>query len=188
MKFKEIRLLPVGEAAIESKIYLIRGHKVILDTDLAILYGVQTFQLNQAVKRNAERFPEDFMFRLTKEEFQSLTSQSVMSKGGRGGRRHRTYVFTEQGVAMLSSVLRSDRAIRVNIAIMRTFARLKEILIRREDLAAKLKELEERIDTQDSKIVAIFNAIGRLINPKKPRPRIGFKPLPFKKALGHSKP
>lgn len=113
--------------SIESKIYLIRGHKVLLDSDLAFLYGVETKVLNQAVRRNAERFPEDFMFQLSENEEEFLRSQFVTSKSGSGGRRYRTMVFTEFGVAMLSSVLRSEQAIQVNIAIMRAFGRLREV-------------------------------------------------------------
>jgi hypothetical protein len=160
---------------IQSMIYLVRGQKVMLDADLAQLYGVKTKVLNQAIRRNMARFPEDFMFELTEDEASSLRSQIVTSSSSYGGRRYLPLVFTEQGVAMLSSVLKSDRAIQVNIAIMRVFARLKEMLVRRDDLAIKLKELQERMDTQDMKILAIFNAIGELINPKRPRRRIGFK-------------
>ena len=160
---------------VESKIYLIRGHKVMLDKDLATLYGVSTGTLNQAVQRNRSRFPKDFMFRLRSDEKMSLISQSVISNEGRGGNRFMPYAFTEQGVAMLSSVLNSERAIQVNIAIMRVFSRLKELLARRQDLAVKLTELEERINTHDAKIVAIFDAIKQLIDPRKHRPRIGFR-------------
>jgi len=123
---------------IEHRIYFIRNHKVMLDLDLAVLYGVETRVLNQAVKRNWERFPDDFMFQLTQKEAQNLRSQIVISK--RGGRRYLPYAFTEQGVAMLSSVLRSKRAIRVNIAIMRTFVRLRQILATRKELAQKLED------------------------------------------------
>ena len=119
--------LPVPVQLIERRIYLIRGQKVMIDTDLAELYGVPTFRLNEAVKRNKKRFPEDFMFQLTKEEEESLTSQIAISKTGRGGRRTRPYAFTEQGVAMLSSVLKSERAIEVNIAIMRAFVKLRQV-------------------------------------------------------------
>lgn len=164
--------------SIETKIYLIRQHKVMLDRDLAPLYGVPTGTLNQAVRRNKNRFPADFMLQLTPEETASLISQNVISKTGRGGSRFLPYAFTEQGVAMLSSVLKSERAIQVNIAIMRVFARIKELFIHREDLAAKLAELEGRMDKHDTKILAIFNAIKQLIEPKKRRPRIGFAPKP----------
>src|SRR3990172_6171207 len=127
---------------IESKIYLIRGHKVMLDSDLAELYGVETRALVQAVKRNIGRFPLDFMFQLNNQEVISLRSQIVISKTGRGGRRYLPYVFTEQGVAMLSSVLNSDRAIEVNIQIMRAFLKLREMIASHKDLAKRLDELE----------------------------------------------
>ncbi|MFQ6081941.1 MAG: ORF6N domain-containing protein [Candidatus Aminicenantia bacterium] len=126
---------------VEKKIYLIRSHKVMLDSDLAELYGVETRVLLQSVKRNISRFPSDFMFQLTVDEFNNLRSQIVTSKS-RGGRRYRPYVFTEQGVAMLSSVLRSERAIQVNIQIMRTFVKLRKILASHKELARKLEELE----------------------------------------------
>jgi ORF6N domain len=148
----------------------------MLDNDLASLYGVLTFRLNRDVKRNIGRFPADFMFQLTPAESDVLRSQIGISNKGRGGRRYLPYAFTEQGVSMLSSVLNSERAIQVNIAIMRVFSRLKETLVRRQDLAATLGELEERVDSHDTKIIAIFNAIKQLIDPKKRRPRIGFVP------------
>src|SRR6266852_4356363 len=133
---------------IERAILLIRGHKVMLDRDLAELYGVPTGVLNQAVKRNLKRFPKDFMFHLVWEEAeQVLRSQSVILKRGQH-RKFRPYAFTEQGVAMLSSILRSDRAIEVNIAIMRAFVRLREILASHKDLARKLEEMERRYDSQ----------------------------------------
>ena len=160
---------------IEKKIYLIRGHKVMLSTDLAKLYGVEVRVLVQAVKRNIERFPEDFMFQLSQEEYENLKSQIVTSSWG-GARRARPYAFTEQGVAMLSSVLRSERAIQVNIAIMRAFVRLREILSTHKELAYKLAELERKIEKHDEEIKAIFEAIRRLMMaPKKPKRKIGFK-------------
>ncbi len=137
---------------VERKIYLIRGHKVMLDSDLAELYGVKTEVLNQAVKRNQGRFPQDFMFQLTAGETESLRSQIVISKRGRGGRRYLSYVFTEQGVAMLSSVLRSKRAIQVNIVIMRVFVKLKQGLIAHRTLARKLAELEHGLEGHDREI------------------------------------
>jgi hypothetical protein len=163
------------KVGIESRIYWVRDQKVMLDGDLAALYGVTTKRLNQAVRRNLRRFPSDFMFQLTLTETANLRSQIVTSSAAYGGRRYLPFVFTEQGVAMLSSVLHSERAIQVNIAIMRVFARLKESLLRHDDLAIKFKELQNRMDTQDAKILAIFNAIGELIDPRKPVPRIGFK-------------
>jgi hypothetical protein len=157
---------------IERHILLIRGQKVMLDTDLAELYNVDTKVLNQAVKRNLERFPRDFMFRLADKELNSLRSQFVTSNEKRGGRRGSPYAFTEQGVAMLSSVLRSPRAVKVNIAIMRAFVKLREILASHRQLARKLEEMESRYDSQFS---AVFDAIRELMEPPvKPRRRIGF--------------
>lgn len=134
--------------AIEKKILLIHGQKVMLDSDLADLYGVQTKVLVQAVKRNINRFPTDFMFQLTAEEAVLLRSQIVTSSSGHGGRRYVPYVFTEQGVAMLSSVLNSKRAIEVNIQIMRAFVKLREMMSTHKDLARKLTELEKKYDGQ----------------------------------------
>lgn len=131
----------VSVELIERRIYLVRGHKVMLDSELAELYQVPTKVFNQAVSRNRNRFPKDFMFQLTVEEDESLRSQIVTSKVGRGGRRYRLYVFTEQGVAMLSSVLNSERAVQVNIAIMRAFVRLREMIESNKELAAKLDQL-----------------------------------------------
>jgi hypothetical protein len=172
--------MPTAQPAplIESRIYLIRGQKVLLDSDLAVLYEVETRALNQAVKRNRERFPEDFMFQLTRRESEALTSQIVMSNEiGRGGRRHVPYAFTEQGVAMLSSVLTSKRAIEVNIAIMRTFVRLRHLLATHEDLARRLEQLEWRQNEQGHQIEAVFETIQHLIEAPaddEPKRRIGF--------------
>jgi hypothetical protein len=166
----------INQDKVEAKIFVIRDQKVMLDSDLAVLYGVPTKRLNEQVNRNSSRFPADFMFRLTPEEAENLRSQIATSSSGYGGRRYLPLAFTEQGVAMLSSVLKSERAVQVNIAIMRVFVRLKALLISRADLSARLKELEQRMDTQDMKTLAILNAIGDLINPKRPpRHRIGFK-------------
>jgi len=147
-------LVPVE--LIEKRIYLIRGKKVMLDSDLAELYKVETRTLIQAVKRNINRFPSDFMFQLNYQEVASLRSQIVISKTGRGGRRYQPYVFTEQGVAMLSSVLNSERAIEVNIHIMRAFVKLREMIASHKDLAKKLDELEKKYDEQ---FRVIFDAI-----------------------------
>src|SRR5438270_1901022 len=147
----------------------------MIDTDLAELYGVPTFRLNEAVKRNKKRFPEDFMFQLTKEEEESLTSQIAISKTGRGGRRHRPYAFTEQGVAMLSSILKSERAVKVNIAIMRAFVKLRETLETNREFARKFSELERRVGKHDKEIAAIIDAIRQLMAPpEKPKREIGF--------------
>jgi hypothetical protein len=148
---------------IERRIYLIRGHKVMLDHDLAELYEVETFNLNKAVKRNLDRFPADFMFQLTKEEAASLRFQIGMSKPtGRGGRRYLPYAFTEHGVAMLSSVLNSKRAIVVNIAIMRAFVRLRLFLATHKDLADKLKAMEKKYDKQ---FKVVFEILRQLMEP-----------------------
>jgi phage regulator Rha-like protein len=175
----------VPQEVIENKIYLIRGHKVMLSQHLANLYGVETRVLIQAVKRNIERFPEDFMFRLTPEETQSLRSQIVISKSkphgstlGRGGARYPAYAFTEQGVAMLSSVLNSKLAIQVNIAIMRAFVKLRQILSTHKEFAHKLNELERKIEKHDVDIQSVFKAIRQLMAPSPAKPRVitGFKP------------
>ncbi len=155
---------------IERSILLLRGYKVLLDADLAALYGVETRILVQAVKRNQGRFPEDFMFQLNAEERELLRSQSVISKAlGRGGRRYAPYVFTEQGVAMLSSVLNSPRAIAVNIEIMRAFVRLRDLIAGNKELARRLEELEARIarklSTHDQAIAGILDAIRALMVP-----------------------
>jgi hypothetical protein len=149
--------LPLPATLIERRIHLIRRHKVILDTDLAELYAVPTFRLNEAVKRNSRRFPGDFMFQLTPEEVHTLTSQIAISKpSSRGGRRTAPYAFTEQGVAMLSSVLNSERAIDVNIAIMRAFVKLREAMIAHKELADKIGDLERKYQSHDEEIQVIF--------------------------------
>ena len=186
-------IIPVERIA--RSIYLLRGQKVMLDFDLAALYGVATKVLNQAAKRNRGRFPDDFMFQLTSEETAYLRSQLVTSNWQtienkeitsnwsqfvtgsykRGGARYRPYAFTEQGVAMLSSVLNSERAVKVNIAIMRAFVKLRETLETNRELARKFTELEKRVGKHDEKIDAILEAIRQLIAPpKKPRREIGF--------------
>ena len=171
----------IAAEAVATKILMIRGKKVILDKDLAQMYGVTTGALNQSVKRNWSRFPRDFMFQLEEEEFSGLISQFVISK--RGGTRKFPYVFTEQGVAMLSTVLNSERAIQVNIAIMRAFVRMREILLTHKDLAAKIESLELKYKNHDLKfteydahIGAIFEAIKQLMTPPSvlEKPKIGF--------------
>jgi ORF6N domain len=163
-------IIPVEQ--IERKIYLVRGHKVMFDSDLADLYEVPVRVLNQAVKRNINRFPEDFMFQLTKEE-ESLRSQIVTLNKGRGHhRKYLPYAFTEQGVAMLSSVLNSERAVQVNIAIMRAFVKLREMIVSHKDLAKQLNALEKKYDAQ---FKVVFDAIRELMTPPdKPRRRIGY--------------
>lgn len=159
---------------IERRIYFIRRERVMLDSDLAELYGVPTRRLNEQVSRNLERFPSDFMFQLSKTESESLRSQNATSKEGRGGRRYLPRVFTEQGVAMLSSVLKSTRAVQVNIEIMRAFVRLREILGAHADLARKLDELEAKYDKQ---FRMVFQAIRELMTPppEEPKGKMGFR-------------
>jgi hypothetical protein len=147
---------------------------VLLDSDLARLYDVTTGNLNKAVNRNRERFPKDFVFQLTAEEAKNLIFQIGRSKG-RGGRRHLPYAFTEQGVAMLSSVLQSERAVKINIAIMRAFVKLREMLETNRELARKFSDLDQRVGKHDEEITAILEAIRQLIAPpKKARREIGF--------------
>jgi hypothetical protein len=178
---------------VAQAIRFLRGEKVLLDSDLAALYGVATKALNQAVKRNAARFPPDFMFQLTVEESQDLIFQSGISKAEEGGSRsnrsrshfvtlkrgqnikYRPYAFTEQGVAMLSSVLKSERAVKVNIAIMRAFVKLRETLETNRELARKFSDLERRVGKHDKEIAAIIDAIRQLmVPPEKPKREIGF--------------
>ncbi|MBI3318126.1 MAG: ORF6N domain-containing protein [Candidatus Omnitrophica bacterium] len=157
---------------IEHRIHFVRGHKVMLDRDLAQLYGVKTKVLNKAVRRNIERFPEGFMFQVTTQESENLRFQIGTSSSRHGGRRYLPLAFTEQGVAMLSSVLRSKRAIQVNIAIMKTFVKLRQMLAGHRDLAQKLEELEKRYDAQFREV---FEAIRQLMKPAElPHRRIGF--------------
>lgn len=160
---------------VERAILVIRGQKVMLDKDLADLYGVETKRLIEAVKRNIRRFPADFMFQLNEDEYAPLRSQFATSNApsGRGGRRYAPFAFTEQGVAMLSSVLRSDRAIDVNVAIMRAFVRLREMLASHADLARKLAAMEKKYDAQ---FKVVFDAIRQLMAPSdaKPKRPIGF--------------
>ena len=161
----------VPSALISQKIFFVRGARVMLDADLARLYGVATKNLNKAVKRNANRFPSDFMFQLSDKDLNSLGFQSGTSKPGRGGRRYAPYAFTEQGVAMLSSVLRSARAVQVNVAIMRTFVRLREMLSTHEELRRKIDAMEKRYD---ARFQAVFDTIRQMLDT----------PVPAKKPIG----
>ncbi len=165
-----------SDEVIISKIYHIRGQKVMLDKDLALLYGVTTGNLNKAVKRNQKRFPEDFMFQLSKEEFSDLMFQNGISKDGWGGTRKLPFAFTEQGVAMLSGVLNSDVAIEVNIRIIRIFTRLREMLLTHKDILLKLEALEKKTLANNDDIQLIFEALKQLLHtPDPPRKRIGFR-------------
>ena len=174
MPRKKTELLPVEK--VQQSIYLIRGEKVILDEDLAGLYGVATRTLNQSVRRHKNRFPDDFMFQLTHKEFMTLKSQSVISSWG--GRRKPPLAFTEQGVAMLSSVLNSERAIEINILIMRAFVQMRELLASNAAVARRIDELEKKFADHDQAITVLFAEIRKLLNPpeEKPKRRIGFHP------------
>ena len=167
-----LSLIPLER--IQKQIYLLRGRKVLLSQDLAALYGVPVRVLNQAVSRNRERFPDDFMFQLDHAELENLKSQFVISSWG--GARALPYAFTEEGVAMLSSILRSGRAVQVNIAIMRAFVELRQVLSGHAELARKLSELEQRIEGHDTAIRSLFDAIRQLMAPPSapPKPEIGF--------------
>jgi hypothetical protein len=173
---------PLPPERVEKRILQVRGHKVMLDADLAALYGVAVGRLNEAVRRNIDRFPSDFMFQLTKEEMETLRaqlatsnlkSQFAFSRSGWGGRRTRPHAFTEQGVAMLSSVLRSKRAVQVNIEIMRAFVRLRRMVISHEEMARRVDTLEKKYDAQ---FKAVFDAIRQLMAAPEPRRRpVGFR-------------
>jgi hypothetical protein len=170
---------PVAVSAeqLERQIYIIRGQRVMLASDLADLYGVATKRLNEQVNRNAERFPEDFSFVLTRQEFTALKSQIATSNLSRAGRRNLPRVFTEQGVAMLSSVLRSPVAIRVNVEIMRAFVRLRRLLATPGELVAQIAKLAETVQLHDDQIKVIMEVLRKMMEPppEKPKGRIGFQ-------------
>lgn len=164
-------------AIIESRIIAVRGMRVMLDSELAELYGITTAALNQAVDRNLDRFPEDFAYQLTKDEFATLISQSVISKTGRGGRQKPPWVFTEHGVAMLSSVLRSPTAVQVNIEIMRAFVRMRRLFATPGELVAQIQKLAETVQLHDEQIRVITDVLRRMMEPppvETPKRRIGF--------------
>ena len=172
-----IKSISITDELVMNKIYLIRDQKVMIDKDLAELYGVETRVLNQAVKRNAQRFPGDFMFRLKHKEWKSLRSQFVTLKTSRGAHsKFLPFVFTEQGVAMLSSVLRSETAIGVNIQIIRVFTRMRAMILTHKDILLKIEKIEKKLSGHDEEIQVIFNYLKRLLNPAQPaRRKIGFK-------------
>ncbi len=171
MKDNKVKLT---DSIIISKIHIMRGHKVMLDEDLAELYEVPTKRINEQVKRNNDRFPEDFMFELTKEEFENLKSQNATARWG--GRRTPPYAFTEHGVLMLSSVLKSEKAININIQIMRLFTKMRELLMSHQELILKLQEIENRLSGHDEEFDRVFTHLLQLIEkPNPPRERIGFK-------------
>jgi len=175
LKRKVAPLEPIAAPAIERRIFVIRDRQVMLDEDLADLYGVETKRLIQQVKRNLKRFPEDFMFQLSKAEASSLRSQIATSNDSRGGRRYAPYVFTEQGVAMLSGVLHSDRAIAVNIEIMRAFVELRRTAISYAAIEKRLEKIERGVEEHDEQLGQIFKALRQLIAPPpKPKHPIGF--------------
>ena len=167
--------LTIPVEIIARRIYRIRTEKVMLDSDLAELYQVETFNLNKAVKRNVDRFPADFMFRLTKEESEYLRFQSGISSSGHGGRRYLPYAFTEHGVAMLSSVLNSERAVQVNILIIRAFVKIRELLATNKDLAGRVEKLETGQNKHASIIGVLAEEIHKLkLLPEPPKRRIGY--------------
>ena len=166
----------LSEETIANKIYFIRNQKVMLDRDLAILYGIETKVLNQAVIRNMSRFPEDFMFQLTEIEFQNLKSQIVTSSWG--GTRKLPYAFTEHGVLMLSSVLKSDKAIQVNIQIMRIFTKVRQMLLDTTELKIDILQIQKKLENHDKNIELVFSYLDELTEKKEnepPRPTIGYK-------------
>jgi hypothetical protein len=180
---KNTQQIVIAEEAVISKIYFIRGEKVMLDRDLAELYGVETKTLKQAVRRNISRFPPDFMFEMSKEELENWRSQFVTSNQDRQGLRYPPFCFTEQGATMLSCLLNSARAISVNILIIRVFTKLREMVLTHKDILVKLEQIEKAMLQQDSKInkheveiQAILEALKELLNPPtEPGPRIGFR-------------
>ena len=175
MSKKKTNEVSVPEEVIVSKIYMIRNHKVMLDSDLAELYGVENKRLNEQVKRNQDRFPDDFMFTLTIEEWQNLKSQNATSNSW-GGRRKLPNVFTEHGVLMLSSVLNSEQAIKTNIQIMRIYTKMRQMLITHQDLLLKFNELEAKVGKHDQSISQIFAYLKQLLQEQgEPREPIGFR-------------
>jgi phage regulator Rha-like protein len=176
----------VRSKSVESKILVLRGRRVILDSDLAELYGVESKRLNEQVKRNAERFPEDFLFQISTEEYTALRSQNAASKTGRGGRRYLPYAFTEHGAIMAASVLNSPRAIEMSIFVVRAFVRMREALATSQQIAVKLGELENKLEKHDTEIQTLIEAIRELMEPPAPtQGKIGFSVPPAgAKALG----
>ncbi|WP_036601571.1 ORF6N domain-containing protein [Olivibacter sitiensis] len=166
----------IPDEVVVNKIYLIREQKVMLDSDLAELYNVTTKRLNEQVRRNMTRFPEDFMFQLKESEWQSLRSQIATSKIGRGGRRTLPYVFTEHGVLMLSSVLNSEQAIQVNIQIMRVYTKIREMLLAHKDVSLRVEQVEKQMIKHDQKIEVLFSYLSKFIEKEdKPRKKIGYE-------------
>lgn len=177
------KIEPVPSERIIHSILLIRGQKVILDSELAMLYGVTTARLNEQVKRNKERFPDDFMFQLDQNEFDNLKSQIATSSSAWGGRRKRPYVFTEHGAIMAASVLNSQRAIEVSVFVVRAFVRLRQMLAPYKDILKKFKHLETKLQTHDKQITAIIDAIKLLMPPPEPEPKRPIGYLSEKKGM-----
>lgn len=176
---EKITLPVIADSIIVNKIYEIRGQKVMLDSDLAELYGVETRILNQAIKRNPDRFPSDFMFRITEKEWEALRSQIVISKPGRGGRQYLPNVFTEHGILMLSSVLNNQIAIQVNIQLVRIFTRLRRLIYDNHELKIEIEEIKNKLGNQSKDIALVFNYLDELLERKEnpeSRKRIGFMP------------
>lgn len=171
---KKIETAIITLDQVERRIYLLRGEKVMLDSELAAMYGVTTKRLNEQVKRNLDRFPDDFCFQLTEDEYVSLRSQNATSKPGRGGRRYMPYVFTEQGVAMLSSVLNSERAVQVNIAIMRAFVNMRRLAATNDEINKKLTQIEKELGEHDGHFKQVFAAIRAMMAPAKQPKQIGY--------------
>lgn len=166
------QLVKISTEWIERKIYIIRGERVMLDSDLAEIYGIKTFNFNKAVKRNMNRFPADFMFQLTAEENEALKFQSGISKTGRGGRRYLPYVFTEHGAIMAANILNSDTAVEASVQVVRAFVKLRQMLASNAELAKKVEALEKKYDAQ---FKVVFDAIKKLmLPPEKPKAGIGF--------------
>ncbi|WP_316816880.1 ORF6N domain-containing protein [Pedobacter nyackensis] len=166
----------IPDEAVLSKIYILRGQKVMLDRDLAELYGVETKALKQAVRRNITRFPEDFMFEMTREELENWRSQFVTSKEDRQGLRYMPFCFTEHGVLMLSSILNSERAIQVNIHIMRVYTRIRELFLAHKDVFIRVEQVEKQMIKQDQKIELLFSYLNKFLDKEdSPREQIGFK-------------
>lgn len=180
-----------GVHTVEDRIHTIRGQKVILDRDLAALYGVPTFRFNEAVKRNHRRFPDDFAFQLTRQELADLISQNAISSSGHGGVRKLAWAFTEHGAVMAANILRSERAIQMSVFVVRAFVRMRQLLGTQRELAVKLADLEKkltvRLDTHETAIVDVLRQIMRLLNPSEepepPRKQIGFQACPSKPGL-----
>jgi phage regulator Rha-like protein len=174
---KATKIIAVADEVIMNKIYVIRGQKVMIDRDLAELYEVETRVLKQAVRRNISRFPKDFMFEMNKKEFENWRSQNVTSNEDKQGLRYAPFCFTEQGVTMLACTLNSNRAIEVNIQIIRIFTKMKEMLLTHKDILLELYKIEKKLTAHDEDIQLIFEYLKKLLNPpQEPRQRIGFKP------------